>query len=89
MLRASQIGSLRRQLALQLTQQPLALDFDIVRNIGFTRLRQHLVPQYARLNVDERRLWLTNFSFVLTPTLQTLISEIRMPYGTTAVKIFR
>lgn len=75
-LRASQIGSLRRQLALQLTQQPLALDLDIVRNIGFTRLRQHLVPQYARLNADERRLWLTNLSFVLTPTLQTLIQKL-------------
>ena len=75
-LQASQIGSLRRQLALQTTQQPLSLDLDIVRSIGFTRLRQHLVPQYARLNADERRLWLTNLSFVLTPTLQTLIQKL-------------
>lgn len=75
-LRGSQIGNLRRQLALQITRQPVALDPDAVRHIGFTRLRQHLAPQYARLSVAERQLWLTNLSFLLTPTLRTLTEKL-------------
>ncbi len=49
-LRGSQIGSLRRQLALRLTQQPIYLDPNHVRKVGFTRLRQHLARQYAILS---------------------------------------
>lgn len=57
-LRGSQIGSLRR--AKRLTQQPIYLDPNHVRKVGFTRLRQHLARQYAVLSASERRLWLTN-----------------------------
>lgn len=75
-LLGSQIGSLRRQLALQVTQQPVHLDPDTVRHVGFTSLRQHLAPQYARLSTAECQLWLTNLSFLLTPTLCTLIEKL-------------
>ena len=75
-LRGSQIGSLRRQLALRLTQQPIYLDPNHVRKAGFTRLRQHLARQYAILSVSERRLWLTNLFFLLTPTLQALVEKL-------------
>lgn len=75
-LLASQIGSLRRQLALQVTRQPIRLDPDSVRRTGFTQLRQHLAPQYGRLSALERQLWLTNLAFLLTPTLQLLIEKL-------------
>jgi hypothetical protein len=75
-LRGSQLSSLRRQLALKITQQPVSLDPDTVRQAGFASLRQHLAVQYAHLDMDDRLLWLTNLYFLLTPTLQALIEKL-------------
>ena len=75
-LRGSQISSLRRQLALKITQQPIYLDPDSVRQVGFASLRRHLASQYANLDKDNRILWLTNLYFLLTPTLHALIEKL-------------
>jgi hypothetical protein len=75
-LRGSQIACLRRQLALQLTRQPVYLDPEAVRQVGLSAIRQHLAAQYARLSQAERSLWLTNLSFLLTPTLHALIEKL-------------
>jgi hypothetical protein len=75
-LRGSQLSSLRRQLALKITQQPIYLNPDTVRQSGFAGLRQHLASQYAHLDTDERILWLTNLYFLLTPTLRALIEKL-------------
>ncbi len=75
-LRGSQIGSVRRQLAYQVTRQPIALDPEVVRAIGVATLRCALAGQYARLNRAERRLWLANLTFLLTPTLRALIDKL-------------
>jgi len=75
-LRGSQLSSLRRQLALKITQQPLYLDPDTVRQAGFASLRQHLASQYAHLDTSDRLLWLTNLYFLLTPTLRALIEKL-------------
>jgi len=75
-LRGSQLSSLRRQLALKITQQPIYLNPDTVRQSGFASLRQHLASQYAHLETDDRLLWLTNLYFLLTPTLRALIEKL-------------
>ncbi len=75
-LLGSQIGSLRREMSLQLAQQPLRLDPEEVKRIGFTKLRQYLARQYATLSCEDRKLWLVNLLFLLTPTLQTLIAKL-------------
>ncbi len=75
-LRGSQLASLRRQLALKITQQPVYLDPDTVRQAGFASLRQHLASQYAHLDTDDRLVWLTNLYFLLTPTLRALIEKL-------------
>ena len=75
-LLGSQIGSLRRELVLQLAQQPIRLDPEEVKRIGFPKLRQHLARQYATLSLADRKLWLVNLSFLLTPTLQALITKL-------------
>jgi len=71
-----QIGNVRRHLACRTTQQPISLDPDVVRRVGFTTLRQHLATQYVHLSPDDRRLWLANLLFLLTPTLQALIDKL-------------
>lgn len=75
-LRGSQLSSLRRQLSLKITQQPVYLDPDTVRQAGFASLRQHLASQYAHLGTDERLVWLTNLHFLLTPSLRALIEKL-------------
>lgn len=75
-LRGSQLSSLRRQLALRITQQPIYLNPDTVRQSGFSGLRQRLASQYAHLATEDRLLWLTNLYFLLTPTLRALIEKL-------------
>lgn len=75
-LLGTQIGSLRRQLTLRLTREPLYANPEDVRRVGFTTLRQHLVAQYRSLELADRQLWLTNLAFLLTPTLQALINKL-------------
>lgn len=75
-LLGSQLSSLRRALSLQLVQQPIALDPEEINRIGFTKLRQHLARQFASLSLADRKLWLVNLSFLLTPTLQNLIAKL-------------
>jgi len=72
----SQIGSLRRQLALRVVRQPFFLDPEAIRLMGFTRLRAHLAPQYARLSPADRQLWLANLAFLLTPSLRSLMEKL-------------
>jgi hypothetical protein len=75
-LLGAQIAGLRRHLTLKVAQQPVYLDPAIVREVELNRLREHLTGQYAPLSADERRLWLTNLYFVLTPVLRTLIHKL-------------
>ncbi|NCC32752.1 MAG: hypothetical protein EOM24_12135, partial [Chloroflexia bacterium] len=75
-LRGSQIASLRRQLAYQVTRQPIALDPEVVRGIGVANLRRHLGRQYAQLDGSDRQRWLANLTFLLTPSLQALITKL-------------
>jgi hypothetical protein len=75
-LLGSQIGSLRRQLVLRVARQPFYLDPEAIRPMGFTQLRAHLAPQYARLSLADRQLWLANLAFLLTPGLHSLIEKL-------------
>jgi hypothetical protein len=75
-MRGSQIASLRRQLAYQVTRQPIALDPEVVRSIGVANLRRHLGRQYAQLDQAARQRWLANLTFLLTPSLRALIEKL-------------
>lgn len=75
-LLGSQIASLRRQLAFKVAQSPIYLDPEAARKAGFTALRHHLAQQYTGLTLAERRLWLNNLFFLLTPTLRELIDKL-------------
>jgi hypothetical protein len=75
-LRGSQIAGLRRQLALQITRRPLYLDPEAARQTGLVKLRQHMARQYGRLGPADRRLWLNNLFFLLTPSLRALIDKL-------------
>jgi hypothetical protein len=75
-LLGSQISSIRRHLACRIVRQPIYLDPAHVRSVGLAVLRQHLASQYACLSPKDRQMWLTNLSFLLTPTLRALIEKL-------------
>ncbi len=63
-------------MAFKVAQIPIYLDPEAARQAGFTALRRHLAQQYAGLTLAERRLWLNNLFFLLTPTLRELIDKL-------------
>lgn len=75
-LLGAQIAGLRRHLTLKVAQRPIYLDPTVAREVELSQLRAHLASQYAQLTVEERRLWLTNLYFVLTPGLRTLVLKL-------------
>src|SRR5690606_8745919 len=63
-LLGAQIAGLRRHLTLKVAHRPIYLDPTVAREVELSQLRAHLASQYAQLTVEERRLWLTNLTFV-------------------------
>ena len=75
-LRGTQIASVRRQLALSVTLQPLMLDPAVVQQAGYGNVRRHLKQQYHQLTTPECSLWLSNLAFLLTPSLEQAMSKL-------------
>jgi hypothetical protein len=74
--RAMQIASFRRRLRMKLVQEPLEIEPEVVRAVGYQALRQSLIEQFGRLSKAERLLWLNNFLFIVTPDLRRLNDKI-------------
>lgn len=74
--KAAQINDLRRRLELQQVKIPLEIAPAVVNEIGYGKLRQHLVKQFTPLTKEERHLWLYNLLFIMTPDLRRLIDKI-------------
>jgi hypothetical protein len=70
--RGAQLAQLQQRLRMKLVQVPLEISPDVIRQVGYEALRQHLVTQFATLSKAERRLWLQNFLFIMTPELRRL-----------------
>lgn len=70
--RGEQIVRLQQRLRLKLVRHPLEIDVQAVQQVGYETLRQQLAAQFARLTRDQRRLWLHNFLFIMTPDLRRL-----------------
>jgi hypothetical protein len=74
--KAAQIASVRRRLRLQQVKEPIEISPQIIEQVGYPVLRRHLVQQFASLSRAERRLWLNNFLFIMTPDLRRLNDKI-------------
>lgn len=74
--KGSQIAGLRRRLRLHLVKEPIEIAPELVKKVSYPLLRRHLTQQFAGLTNEERRLWLNNFLFILTPDLRRLNDKI-------------
>jgi hypothetical protein len=76
LLRGAQLAQLQQRLRMKLVQIPLEIAPDVLRQVGYEALRQHLVSQFATLSLVERLLWLQNFLFIMTPDLRRLNDKL-------------
>lgn len=74
--KGAQIATMRRRLRLQLVAEPLALPTEALLREGYAALRASLAQQFAELSRDERRQWLVNLLFLMTPALHQLDRKI-------------
>lgn len=74
--KGGQIASVRRRLRLNLIKEPIEIAPALVTETGYPVLRRKLVQQFTMLTNAERRLWLNNFLFILTPDLRQLNDKI-------------
>lgn len=79
--KGAQIASIRRRLRLQQVKEPIEISSEIIERVGYPVLRRHLVQQFAGLSKAERRLWLNNFLFIMTPDLRRLNDKIEKVRG--------
>ncbi len=76
-MKGFQIGWLRRRLRMNLVKEPLEIRFDLVsRPEGYKSLRESLVRQFASLSKEQKRRWLQNLLFIMTPDLRNLDDKI-------------
>lgn len=74
--RGEQIIRLQQRLRLSLVKEPIEISPALVGELGYESLRQTLCTQFAQLTKVERRLWLNNFLFIMTPDLRRLNDKI-------------
>ena len=74
--KGAQIASLRRRIQLNMVKEPLEISPELIEQVGYQVLHQNLVQQFAGLTKEDRRLWLSNLLFILTPELRNLNNKI-------------
>lgn len=74
--RALQATSVRVRSRLEILREPLEIAPNLIAEVGYETLRAALDRQFARLGKDERRTWLWNLLFLMTPDLRRLYDKI-------------
>lgn len=74
--RALQATILRVRSRLEILREPLEIAPDLIAEAGYETLRTSLDRQFARLGKAERRTWLWNLLFLMTPDLRRLYDKI-------------
>jgi hypothetical protein len=71
-----EIAAKRRAIRIMMVQKPFVIKGDLVAEIGYAKIWANLVNQYAKLKLSEKKLWLNNLFFILTPDLVELVYKI-------------
>jgi hypothetical protein len=75
--RGVQIAGMRRRIRLNLVREPIEITPSLLEQVSYPELRHSLIQQFVRLTDDERRLWLNNLLFIMTPDLRKLNDKIQ------------
>lgn len=72
------IGIIRKRSRILKIKVPYQVSIESVQRIGFKGLFQFLATQYVGMTRDERRLWLNNLFFLMTPDVVDLYTKIML-----------
>ena len=70
----SHLAIYRKRFQLLQIQQPLTMTSD--QRVTYQVLMDHMLPQYAALTQAEKRLWLNNLIFLMTPDVRHLCDKL-------------
>lgn len=74
--RGLQATSERVRTRLEILREPLEIVPHVLEEGGYQILRDHLDRQFARLDKSQRRKWLWNLLFIMTPDLRRLYDKV-------------
>lgn len=74
--RGVQIETHRNIIRMMLTAEPIEIDTEVIDRVGYGVLFQRLAQQYATLSKINKKLWLQNLLFILTPELKRLYDKL-------------
>jgi Cdc6-like AAA superfamily ATPase len=74
--RSIQIIHLQKAALYRLIQEPIYLDFQAIKTIGLDNYHNELIKQYSTLLNVEKKIWLNNLLFLLTPKLKDLDEKV-------------
>lgn len=74
--RGDQIETHRNVIRMMLTAEPIEIDTEVIDRVGYEVLFLHLAQQYAALSKVNKKLWLQNLLFILTPELKKLYDKL-------------
>lgn len=74
--RATGVAIFRERLERQRLRAPLEISHKTLDSVDPTKLREHLVSEFATLTAEERLFWLNNFLFIMTPDLRKVTTKI-------------
>src|SRR5579871_3908086 len=66
-VRARAIVNEIQRIEWKIVKEPLQIDPDAIQNLGVDGYRKAMAVQFASLTKDERKLWLDNLRFLMTP----------------------
>lgn len=74
--RGLQATSERVRIRLEILREPLEIAPQLLDELGYRAVRDHLDRQFARLDKNQRRTWLWNLLFIMTPDLRCLYDKV-------------
>lgn len=74
--RGLQATSERVRTRLEILREPLEIAPQVLDEWGYQAVREHLDRQFARLDKAQRRTWLWNLLFIMTPDLRRLYDKV-------------
>ena len=75
-IRGYQLSELLKVAKYQIIKEPIYFDNMAIANYGYSNYQAELISQYACLSNKQKKLWLNNLKFIMTPELYNLDNKI-------------
>lgn len=71
-----EIARQRRAIQIMMVKKPFEVSVEVATRVGISSIRTNLTNQYSQLSVEQKKMWLNNLTFILTPEMIELDAKI-------------